>query len=196
MNKDLLIKGMIFLAGGAIGSVVTWKLVKTKYEQLANEEIESVREYYNKKKGTLSKDENQEAGKKLVEDAKEENENPDELSIQEIRERVQELGYINDRVMEEKKNKKEDEKSMDKPYVIAPEESWEQDYPTLTLTYYEGDGVLANDRNEIIENIDELVGEDFADHFGEYEDDSVYIRNDGMQVYYEILRDYGKYSEN
>lgn len=196
MNKDLLIKGMIFLAGGAIGSVVTWKLVKTKYEQLANEEIESVREYYNKKKGTLSKDEIQEAGKKLVEGAKEGIENSDELSIPEIRERVQELGYINDQVMEEKKNKKEDEKSMDKPYVIAPEESWEQDYPTLTLTYYEGDGVLANDRNEIIENIDELVGEDFADHFGEYEDDSVYIRNDGMQVYYEILRDYGKYSEN
>ena len=46
MNKDLLIKGMIFLAGGAIGSLVTWKLVKTKYEQIADEEIDSMREYY------------------------------------------------------------------------------------------------------------------------------------------------------
>ena len=44
MNKDLLIKGMIFLAGGAIGSVITWKLVKTKYETIANEEIDSMRE--------------------------------------------------------------------------------------------------------------------------------------------------------
>ena len=50
MNKDLLIKGMIFLAGGAIGSVVTWKLVKTKYEKFANEEIDSMREYYYNKK--------------------------------------------------------------------------------------------------------------------------------------------------
>lgn len=189
MNKDLLIKGLTFLAGGVIGSVITWKLVKTKYEQLANEEIESVREYYARKKTEANRETD-------IPEEENNTKNSDGLSIQEIRERVQELGYINDQVMEEKKNKKEDEKSMNKPYVIAPEESWEQDYPTLTLTYYEGDGVLANDRNEIIENIDELVGEDFADHFGEYEDDSVYIRNDDMQVYYEILRDYGKYSES
>ena len=104
---------------------------------------------------------------------------------------MQELGYVNEQVMKEKEM--EDEETVEKPYVIAPEESWEQDYPTITLTYYEGDGVLADDNDKIIDNIDELVGEDFADHFGEYEDDSVYIRNDAFKIYYEILRDYGKY---
>ena len=77
--------------------------------------------------------------------------------------------------------------------VIAPEESWEQDYPTITLTYYEGDGVLTDDHDKIITNADELVGPDFAQHFGEYEEDSVYVRNSKLKVHYEILRDYGAY---
>lgn len=186
MNKDLLVKGMIFLAGGAIGSVVTWKLVNTKYEQTIenkNEEIVFLRDRYSKNNN----------GVKGPDDGME---NADELTVQEIRDKVQELGYINEQVMRDKEIEKEDEENMERPYVIAPEESWEQDYPMITLTYYEGDGVLADDRNKIIENIDELVGEDFADHFGEYEDDTVYIRNDAMEVYYEILRDFGKYSES
>lgn len=179
MSKDLLIKGMIFLTGGVIGSAVTWKVVKTKYEKIANEEIESMREYYDKKK----KKDILEAG---------------DLTVQDIRNKVQELGYANEQWLRdnENSNEEEDEEIMDKPYVIPPEESWEQDYPTISLTYYEGDKVLANERNEMIANVDELVGEDFADHFGEYEEDSVFIRNDNHKVYYEILRDYGNYSES
>lgn len=188
MNKDLLIKGMIFLAGGAIGSLVTWTLVKTKYEHTIedkNEEIVFLRDRYSKSKACKK------VGETLTGGLKDGIENPEKLTVKEIRDRVQELGYVNEQVMKEKEM--EDEENVEKPYVIAPEESWEQDYPTITLTYYEGDGVLADDNDKIIDNIDELVGEDFADHFGEYEDDSVYIRNDAFKIYYEILRDYGKY---
>ena len=46
MNRDTLCKFFLFTAGAAIGSVVTWKLVKTKYEQIAQEEIDSVKEEY------------------------------------------------------------------------------------------------------------------------------------------------------
>ena len=84
---------------------------------------------------------------------------------------------------------------MYKPEVVAPEETWEKDYPTISLTYYEGDQTLTDDQDKIITNVAELVGEDFASHFGEYEDDSVFIRNDKIGVYYEILRDYGSYSD-
>lgn len=43
MNKTLF--GVIaFAAGAAIGSVVTWKVVKTRYEQIADEEIASVKD--------------------------------------------------------------------------------------------------------------------------------------------------------
>lgn len=179
MNKDLLIKGMIFLAGGAIGSLVTWKLVKTKYEQIADEEIDSMREYYTNRNEDKENNDSKET---------------DGLSIKEIRDKVQELGAINKKVMREKE--KEVEEDMGRPEVIPPEESWERDYPTLSLTWYEADGILADDADKIVGNIDELVGEDFADHFGEYEEDSVFIRNDKLEVYYEILRDYGSYAEH
>lgn len=191
--KDLLFKGVVFLAGGIVGSVVTWKLVKTKYEQIANEEIESMREYYDNKKKKLTEENAHEAGKIIADGLNDGLKNPDKLSVQEIRDKVQELGYINDEIMSKKKE--EVKSDMKKPYVVAPEETWEQDYPTITLTYYEGDGVLADEHDKIIGNADELVGEDFASHFGEYEDDSVYIRNDDLQVYYEILRDFSCHTE-
>lgn len=178
MSKDLLVKGLIFVAGAAIGSVVTWKVVKTKYEQIANEEIESVKETFSNR------------GKRAEMNPVDETSN---MSTEEIRDMVQKLGYLNEEFM---KKKEEDEEDMEyRPEVIAPEESWEQDYPTISLTYYEGDGVLTDDRNRPIRNVDELVGEDFASHFGEYEGDSVFIRNDKFKTYYEILRDYGSYSD-
>ena len=49
---------LMFAAGIAIGSVVTWKMVKTKYEQIAQEEINSVKEHFNKK--------NREADQKMM----------------------------------------------------------------------------------------------------------------------------------
>ena len=44
--KDILGKVLLFTAGAAIGSAVTWMLVKTKYEKIAQEEIDSVKEEY------------------------------------------------------------------------------------------------------------------------------------------------------
>ena len=183
MSKDLLVKGLIFLTGAAIGSVVTWKVVKTKYEQIANEEIESVKETFSNRGKRIEMNPVDEAAAAYTSN----------MSTEEIRDMVQKLGYLNDEIM---KKKEEDEEDMDyRPEVIAPEESWEQDYPTISLTYYEGDGVLTDDRNRPIKNVDELVGDDFASHFGEYEDDSVFIRNDKTKAYYEILRDYGSFSD-
>ena len=48
------LKGLlIFVSGVVIGSVVTHELVKTKYEKIANDEINEIREYYSK---TASRD--------------------------------------------------------------------------------------------------------------------------------------------
>lgn len=190
MSKELIEKILLFTTGAAIGSAVSWILVKTKYEQTIsdkNEEIEFLRDRYSSKDITI---------RDVAETAAKEGfnvdislEEPEEPTIHEIREKVRELRYNNE-------SDEEDEDDMCGPEVIAPEESWEQDYPVISLTYYEGDGVLADDHNKIIKNVDELVGSDFADHFGEYEDDSVFIRNRKNKVYYEILKDYGSYTES
>ena len=81
------------------------------------------------------------------------------------------------------------------PYVISPDEFGElDDYETISLTYY-SDKVLADDMDQVIDDYMVCVGNDFMNHFGEYEDDSVFIRNDARKCDYEILYDLRPYSE-
>ena len=47
MNNKLF-SFIMFTTGAAIGSFVTWKAIKTKYERLAQEEIDSVKEEFSR----------------------------------------------------------------------------------------------------------------------------------------------------
>ena len=64
----------------------------------------------------------------------------------------------------------------------------EDEYDIKTLTYY-ADGVLTDEYGEIVEDVDDTVGPDALDSFGEYEDDSVFVLNEQYGVAYEILLD-------
>lgn len=188
MNNTLN-KILIFSAGAAVGSAVTWKLLKTKYEQIAQKEIESVREAFeaNETKEVV----NEEA----VEDSEEPDESEEVTVMKQYKNTLKGAGYL--REHDELLEKEEVYDNMNGPYVISPDDFGDPDvgYDTESLDYYEGDGVLTDSFGEVVENVDELVGRDFADHFGDYEKDSVFIRNDEMEVDYEILRDYRSYSE-
>lgn len=184
MYKDILVKSLIFAVGAAIGSIVTWKLSKNKYENIANEEIESVLNTYSKLKKI--KDNEEKENPKENDIGTDEN----EKEVDEVNDMVKELGYISNTDEDDE----EDELAPTEPYIIIPEEAGDCEYPIITLYYYE-DGIVSDDRGRIIDNIDELVMKDFASHFGEYEDDSVYVRNDNLAVDYEILKDCRKYSE-
>lgn len=184
MNSTLS-KMLMFAAGAAIGSVVTWKLVRTKYEQIANEEIESMREYYAEKRGKQQSDD--EYGEEADED--------DTEARVEYEAIVHGNGYAGDA----SENNEEDTKmEVDgKPYIITPEDYDESDYTTETLEYYEGDDVLVDAYGDVIENREDVVGTDFVSHFGENEGDgdTVYVRNDEQEIDYEICRDLRSYSE-
>ena len=79
--------------------------------------------------------------------------------------------------------------------VIPPDEFGEDDdYDLISITYY-ADGVLADDGNYPIDDVEDTVGPDALDSFGEWEDDAVYVRNDKRKCYYEILRDVENYSD-
>lgn len=76
-------------------------------------------------------------------------------------------------------------------HVITPQECGELEddgYIQIEFTYY-SDGIVADDLKRPVNNIEELCGPDWASHYGEYEDDSVYIRNDKLKVDYCILKD-------
>ena len=48
---------------------------------------------------------------------------------------------------------------------------------------------------DIVDDIEETVGIDSLTHFGEYEDDSVFVRNDERKCDYEILLDDRDYED-
>lgn len=78
------------------------------------------------------------------------------------------------------------------PEVIPPEEFADtindDGWTHVSLTYFD-DGVLTDDNFEEVDDVDEKIGNDFASHFGEYDDDVVYIRNFERRTDYEIVRD-------
>ena len=77
--------------------------------------------------------------------------------------------------------------------VIPPDEFGEyDDYDLIGLTYYAND-VLTDDGDFPIDDPEEVVGPDALDSFGEWEDDTVYVRNDTLKCYYEICRDNSEY---
>lgn len=81
------------------------------------------------------------------------------------------------------------------PRVISPYEFGElDDYHTIELTYYTDD-ILEDEDYNIVTDRDELIGPSALDTFGEYEDDSVFVRNDRLRTDFQILKDYRTYSE-
>ena len=83
----------------------------------------------------------------------------------------------------------------DQHYIIRPDEFGEyDDYDAISLTYY-ADHILTDEDDEIVEDIEDKIGFDALSHFGEYEEDSVFVRNDRIKCDYEILLDQRKYSE-
>ena len=110
---------------------------------------------------------------------------------------LSETGYTNYAERQDKKEKKGVEPVEDeRPYVISPDEFGEKDgYENVTLTYY-ADGVLTDYFDNVISNVDEVVGFDSLDRFGEYEDDVVFVRNEKMETDYEILRDLRDFNES
>ena len=178
MDKKVIFS---FLIGAAVGSITTWKLLKTKYEQIAQEEIDSVKDVYSKNYGNNEED---------IEDIPDEqnpiNEIDDKPDLSIYTAKLKEQGYLKD---EEEGGTDE----MEKPYVISPEEYGEiDDYDLYNYTYY-ADKVLADENNEPIEDVDSIIGLESLKHFGEYGDDSVYVRNDELKADYEILLDDEKY---
>ena len=161
------------IVGGGIAALVTNKFVKEKYksesEALVQRELESIKKEFsvqNTKEKVTEKKPITETYAKIVKDN----------------------GYSEN----PKPHKKNEVK------IITPEEYGNADYDQLSFTYYSGDKVVTNDADKPMseEDIAEFLGSrKVFDHFGEYEDDSIFVRNAALKADIEILLFEGKYSE-
>lgn len=168
-----------FVLGAAAGVAASCTFFKNKYEQIAQEEINSVREVYSRKEKPTSEEPNEE---EFTEEDKKETEKV-----------IKQLDYTS--YSKPDANVELMEESEDIPYVIKPEEFGEfDDYEEISLTFW-ADQILTDDDDEILEDVNRVIGFDSLNHFGEYEDDSVYVRNDRLKCDYEILLDQRKYED-
>ena len=133
-------------------------------------------------------------------------ERPDEVSVKTVHVKEDDEGvHVKERTVnvfndptfdfeEEKKYRTED-----KPYIITHDEFYaaELNYDTLSWTYFELDKTLTDERSETVEDVAGTVGEDNLARFGHGSRDKnvVYVRNDQLQVEYEIARSMGSYLE-
>ena len=177
--NNFIVKFAFFTVGAAIGSAVTWKLVKTKYEQLAQEEIDSVKQIFHQHRMPVNSVYGAHPEAKTESNVKKSD------TITEYK------NYASNYTSENEE--KGEPEIMDRPYVISPEEFGEGDYETISLTFY-ADKVLTDETGDIVDDVEDLVGYDSLNHFGEYEEDSVFVRNDNLKTDYEILMDVRNFS--
>lgn len=83
-----------------------------------------------------------------------------------------------------------------KPYCISANEFEEDNgYIKSHVSYYEGDDTLADDDDKVIHHINDAVGDDFINHFGDMSGDAslAYIRNEKYSIDYEVQLVHGSY---
>lgn len=194
--KQFVTISISFIAGAAIGSIVTRKLLMSEFYKLIDEKVEeetkSIKEVFER-----DKDRFEEMKQSLSDMDREEK----RKELDSYQNKVQSYGYSDQVVATNRyKSYRSDQKVISSSEFM--DEAFEE-YEREDLTYY-ADGVLATSNgDEMIteQEADQTIGLDIfrnlRDHFGEYPDDpeTVYVRNDETMILYEICRDSRTYLE-
>ena len=179
--NDKLSSVIIFCGGVFIGGFLTWDFFKTKYEKIANEEIASVKETFEHREHKSEKD------YEIEEDLKA------KAAYINIIDATGYKNYSNVPIETDKKGGTAD-MELKQPYVITPEQYEDNvDYTKVSLIWY-NDEVLEDDWGNVLDP-DDVIGSEALKTFGQYEKDSVFVRDDDEQIDYEVLLDTRSYKE-
>lgn len=220
-------KGIIFalgaVVGGALGSVATWYGLRTKFEQIANAEIEVVRETYKKKYENIEKEPSQNASvthqeprrailgveddeevtdsTKMAQNANKRSREHTDYSkiskekLEEIDEEDEDWEDEDDSGVEMVPGEYNNKKEM-APYVITPDEFSISLNEKIYVMLY-ADGVLADNDGIIIDSEEffgDLVIENCFD-VNSPEPDLAFIRDPRLKLDYEISKGLLTYDE-
>lgn len=177
MNK-ILYFGLV-IGAAAAGAVAAWYLTKDNEHKRADEEISEMREYYAHK---CDSNNTPKAKKEAPVDKTSEN-----------KKKSKEMRDYQNIVRQNYKKKREEEPK--KPFVISPDDFGENPgYDRLSLTMY-ADNVVADENDDIVEDVEDCIGFANLSHIGDYEADILHIQNDKLHIYYEITRDLRSYAD-
>ena len=205
------------VVGGVVGYFVAERNLKTKYNKIADDEIQEMKEHYRAAEMRLL-----EVQEEIVSQPK-----PDlDKIMDDLGYKTTETGYTMDerleKIEEEEEAAVDDEgepveehsefhelpgwnydqqvanRTADRPFIMHLEEYQQSECShQITITYFEGDDVLVDEADEVISKKDEVVGMDHLAKFGFGSGDPnvVYVRNPKLDIEYEILRHRGHYAK-
>lgn len=200
-TRDLVIvsSAASMAVGAAVGYFVANKKAEQKWKAKADEEILSVKKHYGMVHDPNDYDTPEEAAE------------ADRRRVHDYLERLDELDYraglkpgpgpevaeaevLPEPVPVEDQLNDPGSENFDKayPYPVSSDEFFmdHEDYPKITLNYYELDDILCDDRDEVINNRGELIGTCLKFMgYDKTEPNAVYVINHKIGVAYEVCRD-------
>lgn len=214
MEKSVVLNTVVSATiGGILGGVVTYLSVKRTFDLRLDQEVANVKRHY----ALIRKDpetvkifgnsENQpptdpigevvEQGRAFIQDlgysgSSEESDEPDSDGDQPEEDTVFNAFDIKDSTEETY------EKIEGAPYIISSEDFYnsENDFDKITVSYYEGDDTLVDEREQPINDPEPVVGNRHLSMFGFKSDDPniVYVRNERLSTDFEIMYEEGEYA--
>lgn len=200
--------------GAAVGYFLTKGKLQTKYDQIAQDEINEMRTFYAQKE--VAREQKPDLDK-VVEELgyipPTEKEKPNQPHVTLVSqeggegEKVEEVTEVSKNVFETVVEDApsdwdyETEKRMrgDAPFIIHADEYTENEhsFDQVTYTFYEEDDVLADVRDHIVEDVDNVIGLENLQKFGHGSNDPsiVYIRNVKLELDCEVTRNPGSFGE-
>lgn len=208
------------LTGAVIGFRVAYKKAELKYTKIADKEISEMREHYREKRVAMESEITKRPLEEIVKeqgysspDAKTASPpmaiQPPSLVPAQDQEDEQEEPPVRNifrpeepEIVDDNWNYRDElrRRTPDTPYVIHYDERHEMDgYQQVTLTWYELDNVICDEDDEVMDPEDRanIIGGDTLNRFGHGSGspEIVFVRNDKLEIVYEICRSPNSFAE-
>lgn len=221
-NRAWILMGVSFGVGGAIGTALGYHIAQRKlneeYRAIVDKEIIEAQKYYasmykreafSSPNLVMKETDSEDSARHIEEDS----EIVEDIIEEEEYDKETRGLALNNHTMIEKPNPRRKyysnniknmgdlpERNENEPYILTFEEFMDDGRDNriqATLTYYEDDDILADDREAPVEDIENTVGPDALTHFGYGSNDPhiVYVRNERLDIDFEIIRNLGNYTE-
>ena len=206
-RQQLIILGVTVavssIAGAVSGYFVAKKRLETKYAEISKQEIAEAKTFYS----VLHKPDSPEAAAaalipeenlKQAAEALKSYQGTDEEDPKKVEDAETAINIFSQPDDEFDYDEEVKKRTPERPYIITQEEYFlaEGGHEQVTITYYEGDDVLADERDQPVPEPDRVVGEDNLTRFGHGSKDKniVYVRNERLGAEYEVVRSGGSFS--
>ena len=176
-----------YILGIGTGILIIREQMERKYRKNAQEEIDSVKAAFSKKKESATSPKEQTPTTQEM---------PSTMTQSPVETTRLDSSTLYEQVIADSRHRAAENPGLEAPYIIELADFvLDEDYSKVTYTYY-ADGVLVDDNREVVEPTDDIFKSDFTRHFGEYDaGDCVYVRNDEIRCDYEIVQDEERYSD-